>query len=446
MSRRILLYNPVSWRGHLDSWAGLFARNLMRRGHEVFLLTENAAAARDCAVPEPGRLTILPWARDLRPGHVRTFSNARDYLREFLKRHGKGIAPILPEKEMSPSVRRRKAFFGAVVPPLYALTASLFPRFIHPEERQGPRFAPPRAAALRIVRALRAAPKRPDLIFNLYLDGYDMTEEAWGRYESACPLPWVGIRFHPPDDPLRDGFYHLPSCRGAFFLDERIVQRYAAAFPDRHISFLPDVTDTRLPDAPTALEEEVRRRSAGRKIVFLGGTIGGQKDLATWYGVIRAADRGRFYFVQVGEVIESTMTPEDRSARDAAMREPPENLFILERFLPDEAEFNALIRSCDIIYAVYRDFRHSSNMLAKAASFERPILVSGRLLMGERVRRYSLGLTVAEGDVEGIAEALNALATRPRTSYGFAEYRSDLSEERFSDLLDACVEQCAGGG
>lgn len=409
-------------------------------------MTQNAAIVDRGEMPGGERLTLLPWTRDIRPWHVRSFSRARDYLREFLKRHGGGSPAGDPEQDISSLARKRRAFFRKITPPLYSLTGSLFPRFFHPDKGDAVPFDPPRSAAIRIARALHGTTRKPDLIIHLYLDMYDMTEDAWARYESVCPTPWVGVRFDPPADPCRDGFCRIGSCRGAFFLDEGAAQRYAAYFGDKHISFLSDVTDTRLPTSPTVFETEVRRKSAGRKIVFMGGTIGGQKDLATWYELIRTASKGRFYFLQVGEVIEGTLSIEDRAAYDAVIKDPPENFFCLSGFLPDEAEFNALIRASDIIYAVYRDFRLSSNMLAKAACFEKPILVSGRYVMGERVRRYSLGLTVAEGDVDGIAEALDVLATRPGTSYGFAKYRSDFSEERFADALDSCVKHCLDRG
>jgi hypothetical protein len=49
-----------------------------------------------------------------------------------------------------------------------------------------------------------------------------------------------------------------------------------------------------------------------------------------------------------------------------------------------------------MIFAVYKDFPHSSNLLSKAAFFKKPIMVSSKYYMGSEVDEYQLGFSVSE--------------------------------------------------
>src|SRR5690606_17180288 len=64
------------------------------------------------------------------------------------------------------------------------------------------------------------------------------------------------------------------------------------------------------------------------------------------------------------------------------------------RRIPDEASYNALVRACSVLWAVYPNSPHSSNTLTKAAVFERPVLAADGHLMARRIREYRLGEVV----------------------------------------------------
>jgi hypothetical protein len=53
---------------------------------------------------------------------------------------------------------------------------------------------------------------------------------------------------------------------------------------------------------------------------------------------------------------------------------------------PDEAQFNSLVYICDILFAAYNNFPNSSNILTKAAIFQRPVVVSNNFCMEKRVK------------------------------------------------------------
>ena len=96
-----------------------------------------------------------------------------------------------------------------------------------------------------------------------------------------------------------------------------------------------------------------------------------------------------------------------------------------------------------VIFAVYRDFFRSSNMLSKAAYFEKPILVANGCLMGERVERYGIGLAVDQDDTLGMHEALLALASIQGLKSNFQRYRSDISEALLQQTLSNFLRQCS---
>jgi glycosyltransferase involved in cell wall biosynthesis len=100
---------------------------------------------------------------------------------------------------------------------------------------------------------------------------------------------------------------------------------------------------------------------------------------------------------------------------------------------------NAVIHAADILFAAYKNFRISSNMPSKAAHFAKPILVSDGFLMGDRVRRYGIGIVVDQDDVQDMLCALERLAQNPVVPEHFAAYRAELSEQTAGDRLENFV-------
>ena len=293
--------------------------------------------------------------------------------------------------------------------------------------------------AHRINASLKSSPWRPDCLFNMYLDMYKTGMEAWRQFSSACRLPWGGIRFVPSELPAQEGYYSLPGLRGMCFLDESTCRAYSLSLADKYFQYLPDATNVELSNEPCFLAEEIICRAAGRKIIFLGGSIGGQKNIARWSELIALADPKRWFFVQVGEVHASTFSPEDIVAFERLVADPPENLLLHTHYLSDERQFNAIIQTADILFAVYRSFRNSSNMLSKAAYFEKPILVSDGYLMGDRVRRYGIGAVVDQDDARGMLSAIEQLTERQVAQECFAAYRGEFNEKALVSALEKFV-------
>ncbi len=412
----ILLYNPISGHGHLDSWNALFVEFLLEAGWQVASL-----------------------------------SMAADDLRERLQRQQMAAHPNLRILEWRAP---KRSLYQRVRSKLFRLSRQLISDAVTNEvdaaklKNLEASYLQPHEFAQRVADATLQLGRKPSFVFNMYMDLYRDDQLGWRPFAEMHDLPWAGIRFVPSPAPPSEAYYKLSSLQGMCFLDEHVRQDYAAHLPKKIFEYLPDVTDTNLPVTESSFAMAIARRAAGRKIVFMGGTIGDKKNLSQWYKLIVQANPADWFFVQIGEVREQSLGPDDLLAYRQALLEPPANLFLHTQYLPDERTFNEVIALSDIVFAVYRKFSISSNMPGKAAAFEKPILVAEGYLMGGRVNKYQIGLTVPEDDAPQMLHALTRLA-QPLAARSialpehFAAYRKDFSHDalksKFFDFLDQAL-------
>jgi hypothetical protein len=128
--------------------------------------------------------------------------------------------------------------------------------------------------------------------------------------------------------------------------------------------------------------------------------------------VARQASQENWYFVFAGEPALDSFSPEEQRALSEFVASAPSNCYFHLQRLPDEPQFNAVVNACDILFAVYQRFMSSSNLLTKAALFEKPVLVSDAYCMGERVKKYGLGLAIDESSVSECQAALRQLCAQ----------------------------------
>jgi hypothetical protein len=397
----VLLYNPISGHGHLDSWSAMFVALLLDAGWRVNVATPDAAdlrvrLTRKDYVSHPN-LNILDWN-----------TSRRSLLQRAVGRLRRIIAPQTISIELD-----------------------IDPRYLDPFD-----------LGQRLAIFKKKSKWRPSIIFNMYMDMYAPDQKRWALFETVNPLPWAGIRFVPSVTGT-EAYYQLPSLAGMCFLNEAIQKKYQALMPSKAFGYLPDITENALPPTQTDLVTHIKAQAQSRAIVFLGGTLGGNKNLAKWYELIALADPSKWYFVQIGEMFENTLTPEDAQALAKVTEQCPANLFIKREYLPDEAAFNEVIAASNIIFAVYRNFTVSSNMPGKAAAFEKPILVAEGHLMGQRVKQYGIGLAVPENDVEQMYMGLQQLRqNQGNLNDNFEAYRKDFSPQALGNHLTATLQMC----
>lgn len=127
------------------------------------------------------------------------------------------------------------------------------------------------------------------------------------------------------------------------------------------------------------------------------------------------------------------------------VKSAPHNCFFYFERIPNEAQFNSLVNVCDILFAVYNKFPHSSNILTKAATFKKPVIVSNKFCMAERVRKFGLGLTINEGNTLQCIEALYKLFSQSesdtrQTKQDFEGYKQFHSTERLYTAFSAILK------
>jgi len=455
--KSIYLVNPISGRGHLDAYVRLYSRALIELGYEVVLVSETDGGAsayleRNC----PGSQDKFGFS---------SFEQAQRWnpAPNLSERAGKSAAQrarlVWQDEGMrglaTRCVRIPRRIFRSYVPLSIqnniarirraivrrALSSRIMRAFNFPIDPDAGRilFQP----LLRHVHQVVTMPGRPapDLVLFLYLDLMAERSQNTAALDRDA-WPWTGILFHPRKAADRqaphEGYFDSSNARGAIFLVPPAIDRYAAALPQQHFVLAPDVADLELPDAPTEMAHEMRRRAGDRTIVLQIGSIMAHKGIPTLLDVINAADPKRFFFALIGEVYWETFAEQEPRVR-LAFERTPENVFAHNGYTQSEREYNSLIKTCDVVYAVYQSFNSSSNSLTKASGLGRPILVAANTLMGERVLASGIGAVAPEGDAAGILAALNQLADRPLESFSFGRYKDDHSLESLKLVLAKSV-------
>jgi hypothetical protein len=423
----VLLYNPISNEGHLDSWHVLFIEVLLKAGWGVIPVTHDPRAIQQ-KLEQKG---LFSHAQLLWP--EKTWQQGSSHL-STLSSFSRRIS------------RRAKRVFQSAAQREQDLLAN---KFLNPQTFKD-----------TISQVLSAYPGRTQLIFNMYVDGYLPQSKVWADMvfseakdsAATAAIPWAGLCITPEQISEQQAsqtlpvYYQLSSYRGTCFLDEALLQSYRMHYPTKHFEFLPDITETDLSTTPNLIALDIKQRAAGRTIVFMGGSIGKQKNLARWVDMVLNLDPAQWYFVQIGRINLNNLTPADEQALALLKQQQPANLYIHADYLPDETVFNAIIAVSDVIFAVYRDFYRSSNMLSKAAYFEKPILVADRCLMGERVTKYAIGLAVPADNAKCIQAGLASLLKLEGLATKFAIYRADFNSSEFSRRLDTFAKNCLPHG
>ena len=305
-----------------------------------------------------------------------------------------------------------------------------------------------RAAARAVRKARRATGAAPDLVFFAWLDSY-LNFFLDGRFiDLVFRYQWSGLFFHPRH--LRDsayspqdlGYYEeLQSrfCTGVALLDEGIAARMQARLPAKRVVVFPDVADNSPPDRSFPVAGDIAGKAAGRKIISLLGGLARRKGMLTLLDAARAMQPDDCFFVFCGALVDQAFDPGEAEALRKIAAAPPANCFFHFSYIPGEAQFNALVELSDILFAGYENFPHSSNIVTKAALFEKPVIVSQGGCMAERVAAFRLGESFEKGDVTGCIAAIRRVLGRNDGTPDFAGFRSLHSEARFSEAVRQVV-------
>ena len=449
----ILVYNHVTGNGHHDSWNAMFIALLMRSGYHVYSLTPDPEVLRAILTAQEAlpseNLTLLPWGEDPRIGlrqrlgqkirsgvkHLRT---SRSLAATTDAAPAQDTAPSSANSEAPSALRVLvKALHSATMPYLRAVMEWVFGPLWTQEEKKW---------LHRVQGALRQLPVQPDFLFLMYVDAlFHFPVLRLSRPD--IPLPWGGICFS--HDVFLNGTTHrLPifaddTFRGLCLLDDVAEAACRNLLPQRVFQHIPDIADDSLPGTDTALATDLRSRAGDRPIVLLIGSIDARKNIYNFCRVAGLADPAQWFFAVVGLFHLDTLPAPERKAVEAFIAAPPENVFIHSGFLPREEDLNAVIVASDILFAVYKNFCKSSNMLHKAALFRKPLVVSKGELMGHSVTKYGIGMTADSNSPQCMLKALERVRESKPQDAAYYLFMHDNSMLLLQKRLVAFIATCS---
>jgi len=283
-------------------------------------------------------------------------------------------------------------------------------------------------------RAFRKLEKVPDLVFFCVLDGYLTMGLTHYLIDWIFPYQWSGLYFHPRHIRLKPKLWssfptfaqphaalHSSHCPVVALLDEGITDRFQDRLSGKRVINFPDCIDASEPDFSFPLIKQIQEKAQGRKIIGLLGSQSKRKSIFTLIKVAQKMRSEPFFFLFAGNLYPKTFTKEEHSKILEIISLNLENCFFYWQVIP-EPRFNALVLICDILFAAYERFPHSSNMLNKASNFAKPIIISKNYCMAERVEKFNLGVSIHEGNVEECIEAIHLLGSTPLNDPDFQGY------------------------
>jgi hypothetical protein len=151
----------------------------------------------------------------------------------------------------------------------------------------------------------------------------------------------------------------------------------------------------------------------------------------------KASDPDQVCFALVGE--RGWPDEDDQAIRH--MLQESANIWCLPKRIVDETHLNHLMSKCQVLFAAYLDFPHSSGIMSKAALLEKPMVVSDGYLMAERTRKFNLGEVIPQGNHAACLGAISKITRDPavwiaRNQPRWTDYRRANSFERFKDSLN----------
>lgn len=248
-----------------------------------------------------------------------------------------------------------------------------------------------------------------DLVFFACLDDMlPLLSPLW-LFNYLFPYKWSGLFVQSELPPYKFGmpdirpFLRSKNCIGIGVLNEFSacnLQQF-----NKNILIFPDFTDTSAPDTSYTLLQEVKSRAGKRKIVSLLGSVNLRKGVKLLQQSILLLPEEDYFFLIAGK---SSLSVEEEAELRTLEESRSNCLFSFDK-IPDERCFNALVAASDVIFAAYRHFTGSSNLLTKAAVFHKPVVVSESYCMGKRVEHYGTGKAIPENDAKECSDAIRSL-------------------------------------
>lgn len=243
---------------------------------------------------------------------------------------------------------------------------------------------------------------------------------------------------------LRNLAFKKSTCGQIAIEDERYLEPLRLA-TGKKTHFLPETTSVEVADPAPDLVERIENAKKGRIVVGILGAISPRKGIDLLTDMLKKQNTKNFLFVLAGPCTPSDFSP---SVADFLQNEVSNhsNVIYSPNTIPSEADFNAIIQVCDILYCAYKGHIHSSNVISKAAAFRKPVIVSDGELMAKRIREHGLGVVLRERSSEACLEALRDFAD-PGFMEAFCESSNSalyMEEHSFESLQQVMATLASG--
>ena len=446
----VYIINPSSGAGHLDSYCRLYSRAFLEIGWKVILIS-----------PEDGFTHDYLKRLELKTNNFKHYGDVevhelRLHSRTYFKKNNSFYSDLKHWRKTKGENYKNKSFlhhFFYILARIYIkITKLLIKLFSFIESKYynykkiliGPNSLLGKLFILengwfyfkyfnkRILLIADHEKNTPDLMFIMYLDALNCSKVNLSALNSIKNVPWSGILFAPQgklngSNQAIEKYFHTPECRGAVFLVEKHISKYKQHAPHLHFQVVPDVADTELPTDFLNLEKVkiIRELANGRKIVSLIGSLKPHKGVVTFLELAMRSNNKKFFFIMIGKLNIEDFNDKDQEIIKNNLKNS--NLYLLDEYVQDEKEYNALFCSSDYIFAVYNNFDSSSNTLTKAAAFCKPVLADAGSTVGNRVTEANIGIAVDRDNITTVVDGLVSLEQMPIEAFKFKSYNDEHS-------------------
>jgi hypothetical protein len=271
-----------------------------------------------------------------------------------------------------------------------------------------------------VKKSIESSGNQPDLVFFPMVDSYIGPYVLKQEIDYLFPYNWSGLYMKPQSTILKPSFSYLRRlflnhnhifnskyCKSVgIFIETTSIELLKVI--NKPIIVFPDIVDMAEINISSTLIKSILKKANGRKIITLSGSLDKRKGVMNFVEIANKLSNENLFFVLAGEISESSFSIDEINfIKNGAQNN---SFFFLKRII-DENTFNGLISISSLIYAVYINFPFSSNLIGKAALYNKPILVASNTYMGFIVDKYLLGRSVIESDINSIIKEVLYMST-----------------------------------
>lgn len=282
-------------------------------------------------------------------------------------------------------------------------------------------------------------------VFFAWLDSLIDNYVPYQLVDIIFPYKWSGLYFHPwylynvkPNEKCtissKDYMLKSKNCCGIGIHMDNLKHKLMTRV-NKEIQVFPEFADLTQPEKYW-LVDKLLALAGNRFIVFLIG-LNRYKGVLSFIETVINADTRKFYFFMAGKINHEKFSKKELNYINAFINNLPENCYYYPEHIPEGAYINSIIQNSHIVYAVYENFKSSSNFITKAAWFNIPVLASENYWIGATTNQFNLGVTVQENNLRNRMNGLEELANH----YNY--YKLSMNKASYFKIHDeANVKTC----